>query len=162
MSIWNFLFVAVAIYLFLNLLKGGFKPRFPSDDLITGGQPRQKDIELLKSQGCTTIINMRGAHEGTGFDEKAFVEALGLSYHHLPVAGTEDINFNVAKKLHEILKKSKGKTLIHCASGNRVGAVLALYAHKHMKMNADDAMTFGRKAGLGILASFVRTQLRLS
>jgi len=160
MSVWTVLALTVAFYLVLKIVVGGFKPRYPSENLITGGQPRPKDLEGLKEQGCTTVVNMRGAHERCGFDERAHVENLGMTYHHVPVSGASDINITTAKALNNVLKKSKGKALVHCASGNRVGAVMALYAHKHLGMNADDAMAFGRRAGLGAMAPLVRAQLK--
>ena len=160
MSVWSLLFLTFAVFIVLKKLTGGFKPRFPSDNLITGGQPRANDIELMKQQGCSDVINMRGAHERTGFDEKAHVESLGLSYHHIPVMGPSDVNVATARALHKVLKKSKGKTLIHCASGNRVGAAVALYGYKHLDMNKDDAIAFGRRAGLGAMAPLVRAQMK--
>lgn len=160
MSIWNFLAIAAAIYLIITFIKGSFKPRYPSDDLITGGQPRAKDLDRLKEQGCSVVVNMRGAQERTGFDEKAHVESLGMAYHHIPVMGAGDLNATTAKALHNVLKKAKGKTLVHCASGNRVGAVVALYGYKHLGMTADEAIAFGRRAGLGLMAPVVQAQMK--
>lgn len=160
MFIWNFLAIAAAIYIIMTVIKGSFKPRFPSDELITGGQPRAKDLDRLKEQGCTVVVNMRGAHERTGFDEKAHAESLGMTYHHIPVMGPGDVNAATAKALHKVLNKAKGKTLIHCASGNRVGAVVALYGHKHLGMTADEAIAFGRRAGLGLMAPVARAQMK--
>ncbi|MCK5575076.1 MAG: protein tyrosine phosphatase family protein [Sphingomonadales bacterium] len=160
MLVWNFLSIAAAIYIILKVVRGSFRPRFPSDELITGGQPRAKDIEQLRQQGCTAVVNMRGAHERTGFDEKAYVESLGMTYHHIPVMGPGDVNDATVKALHKVLKKAKGKTLIHCASGNRVGAAVALYGYKHQNMSMDDALSFGRRAGLGAMAPSVRAQMK--
>ncbi|MNN82154.1 hypothetical protein D3C81_1990580 [compost metagenome] len=49
--------------------------------------------------------------------------------------------------------------LLHCASGNRVGALLALLAHER-GLDEEAAIAEGRAAGLGSLEPTVRAQIR--
>jgi len=62
------------------------------------------------------------------------VEELGMSYVPLPV-GREDITFETAKALDELLASYDEPVLVHCRSANRVGALLALRASAN---GADD------------------------
>jgi len=53
--------------------------------------------------------------------------------------------------------------LVHCASANRAGALLALAAAQHGAMTPVDALAFGRAAGLSspVLEADVRARLGL-
>ncbi len=63
-----------------------------------------------------------------------------------------------ANKLQEILSSYDGPVLVHCGSGNRVGALLAL---SKSQSGADDeaALAYGRAAGMTGLESVVRSRL---
>ena len=52
--------------------------------------------------------------------------------------------------------------LLHCASGNRVGALLALMAYHEEGVSRRQALDVGRAAGLGALESEVDQRLRAS
>lgn len=129
-----------------------------SPELITGGQPSRADLEKLKAAGVTTVINLRAASEDAGYDEAAAAKALGLNYVSIPIAGAGDITAGNAAKLDAALRAADGKTLLHCASGNRVGALLALRAAA-AGQSAEDAIAFGKSAGMTSLEQAVRTQL---
>lgn len=129
-----------------------------SPELITGGQPSRADLEKLKAAGITTVINLRGASEDAGYDEAAAAKALGLNYVSIPIAGAGDITASNAAKLDAALRVADGKTLLHCASSNRVGALLALRAAA-AGQSAEDAITFGKSAGMTSLEQAVRNQL---
>uniref|UniRef100_UPI00190FA714 beta-lactamase hydrolase domain-containing protein n=2 Tax=Gammaproteobacteria TaxID=1236 RepID=UPI00190FA714 len=66
--------------------------------------------------------------EDRGYDQAAEVRRLGMDYIALPIAGKDDITPANAAALHALLKERDGEVLLHCASGNRVGALLALAA----------------------------------
>lgn len=118
-----------------------------SPELITGSQPSQTDLEKLKAAGVTTVINLRGSGEDAGFDEAAAAKALGLRYISIPIAGAADITADNAAKLDAAMRNSDGKMLVHCASSNRVGALLALRAAA-AGQSVEEAMAFARSAGL--------------
>jgi uncharacterized protein (TIGR01244 family) len=101
---------------------------------------------------------MRGEREDRGMDEKVVVESLGMDYVLLPIVSEDDISFENAKKLDDLLAAYDGPVLIHCGSGNRVGALLAL----RQSMNgADDAaaMAYGKQGGLTGLEPVVQKRL---
>jgi protein tyrosine phosphatase (PTP) superfamily phosphohydrolase (DUF442 family) len=60
-----------------------------SQRVSVGEQPRQSDLEELKKDGVTTVVNLRLAGEDTSLtpaEERELAEKLGLHYHHLPIS----------------------------------------------------------------------------
>lgn len=98
----------------------------PLRGITSAGQPDAAAFEALAAEGYTAVIDLRGATEDAGLDEAEVVESLGMRYVNLPIMGPEDINFENAKALDEILAGIDAPVLVHCSSGNRVGGLLAL------------------------------------
>lgn len=138
---------------------GDHAPHLLRPGLYVGGQPDEPQLRALAAQGVTTVIDLRGADEDRGLAEADLVHALGLRYVSLPIAGAEGITAANAAALQRALDASTGPVLLHCASGNRVGALTALMAHAR---GADEAAALaeGRAAGLGSLEPAVRQQLQ--
>jgi uncharacterized protein (TIGR01244 family) len=130
----------------------------PVDGITAAGQPDRAALEVFADSGYATVIDMRAADEDRGFEEAAFIEELGLHYVAFPIASEDAISFASAKKLDELLQQYPGPVLVHCASGNRVGALLALRASLD---GADDeqALKLGREGGLTRLEDLVRKRL---
>ncbi|WP_147652561.1 beta-lactamase hydrolase domain-containing protein [Vulcaniibacterium gelatinicum] len=133
--------------------------REPQPGLLTGGQPDAAAWPALAARGVRTVINLRPQAEMGGRDEAAEVAAAGLRYVNLPVAGAADITPAQADALWAALQGSDGAVLVHCASGNRVGALLALAMQRHGGMTPEQALAFGRAAGLKGLEPVVRERL---
>ena len=131
----------------------------PRENLTTSGQPTFESLEALAEEGFTTVIDLRRPEEDRGIDEQASVEALGMSYISLPIDGANGINFDNADAINMILAEIDGPALIHCGSGNRAGAVLALAESLN---GADDeaALQFGLNAGLTGHETVVRQRLK--
>jgi len=136
----------------------GTPPHALRPGLYAGGQPDESQLQALAAQGVTTVIDLRGADEDRGYAEAARVQALGLRYVSLPIAGAADITPANARALQQVLDASDGPVLLHCASGNRVGALLALQAHAR-GLDEEAAIAEGRSAGLGSLEPTVRAQI---
>lgn len=131
-----------------------------SDTLYTGGQPSREQLLHLSQEGFARIIDLRPVGEGRGFDEPASAASAGLQYHRLPIATEADLTPANVSMLDEWLGDSaQPKTLIHCASGNRVGALLALRAGWLQGASTAAALDTGRAAGLTSLEAAVRTRL---
>ncbi len=130
----------------------------PVDGLRSSGQPDAEQLALFAEAGYVAVVDLRGESENRGLDEAAAVESLGLDYVNLPVSGADSISWENANKLQEILSSYDGPVLVHCGSGNRVGALLALGKSKN---GADDeeAVAYGRAAGMTRLESVVRSRL---
>jgi len=132
----------------------------PTAELVTGGQPSLDDLEKLKQRGGKRIINLRSPGEFDQFNEAEVADRLGFHYQNIPVAGAADITWENAEKLENILAESNELTLIHCASSNRVGALLALREFRFHQANIESAIVAGQKAGLGSLKSKVEEMLK--
>lgn len=129
----------------------------PVDGITSAGQPDEAGFEVFADQGYTTVIDLRTAGEDRGLDEPAVVEGLGMEYVLLPI-GRDAVNFDSAKALDELIKAADGPVLVHCGSGNRVGALLAL--GKSLE-GADDetALEYGREGGMTRLEGRVKELL---
>jgi len=127
-----------------------------TERFIVGGQPNITDINLLAKHQIKTVINLRGQGEFTDFDEKAKVEALGMTYISIPVSGASEVNLDNLRLFRDAIRNIKGKTFVHCASGNRVGAFFALDAYINDKKSAEAAIAIGKKAGLTRLEKRVK------
>ena len=131
-----------------------------ADNRYVGGQPSADDLQRLAESGVRYVINLRPAAEQTGYDESAAVQAEGMEYHNLPVAGAADISFANAQALDALLAEIGDEpVLLHCASGNRVGALMALRAA--MQGQDDEAaIAEGRRWGMTRLEPLVRQRLQ--
>ncbi|MCB1670147.1 MAG: protein tyrosine phosphatase family protein [Gammaproteobacteria bacterium] len=133
----------------------------PEPNIMSSGQPSQEQFQVLADSGVKHIINLRPPVE-MDFDEGALVESLGMQYHSIPVAVTAGITRENAQSLYDLLEDLSGEpVVIHCASGQRVGALIALSAQQNQGMDAEAAMEEGRRWGLSSprLTPVVRTLL---
>ena len=132
--------------------------RAPRDGLLTGGQPEPAAWQALAARGVTTVVNLRPEAELAGRDEASEVAAAGLAYHQIPVDGASGLSLEKARALRALLQDAKGTVLVHCASGNRVGALIALAAADE-GVPLDDALARGRAAGMASTEAKVRELL---
>lgn len=114
---------------------------------LSAGQPSEQAFTQLANKGLVNVINLRGEGEFDGFDEAKLVNSLNMHYQSLPIAGAAEINFENAAKLDAMLNVSNQPTLVHCGSGNRVGALMAL-SHYAKNGDIEQALKVGRDAGM--------------
>lgn len=149
----------LSLLLAANAYAGDATLRQPRPDLITAGQPSAQQLRDAAANGVTTVIDLRRADEDRGYDEAALAEQLGLRYVRLPIAGAGDITDANARTLARLLKQDSGKTLLHCASSNRAGALLSVIEARVNGAAMDDALKFGRDAGMTSLEPAARAAL---
>ena len=127
----------------------------PVDRITAAGQPNHPAFGVFAASGYTTVIDMRGSTEDRGLDEPSVVASLGMEYVAFPITRGEDISFENATKLDELIKDADGPVLVHCASSNRVGALLAL---RSSLAGADNeaAIAHGIEGGLTGLVAAVK------
>ncbi len=123
------------------------------DGLYSAGQPGDAAWGDIAGLGVKTVVNLRPATEQPESEQPA-VEAAGMQYINIPVGSPNDLTADAAKRLIEIIDGANDGVLVHCKSGNRVGALLALTAKERGK-SADDALAYGRQGGLTGLEPFV-------
>jgi len=70
-----------------------------------------------------------------------------MSYVSMPVDSEVDINFEKAAELDQIVNGFNGPVLVHCGSGNRVGALFALNKKAQGASN-EEAIAAGKTAGM--------------
>ena len=131
----------------------------PMLGLRTGGQPSRNDLSDLKAKGVTTVISLRTAEETVGYDEAAAAADLDMAYVSIPMWTPEELTLEAALKLDEIVGAVDGDILLHCAAGNRAGALLALRAYHTGGASPDEALKLGRAAGLDHWADVVKTHM---
>ncbi len=130
----------------------------PVDGLTSSGQPDADEFALFAEAGYVAVVDLRGESEDRGLDEPAVLDEIGLQYVSLPLSSPDAINFENAAKLDEILAEYEGPVLLHCGSGNRVGALLSLRETLNGASD-DEAFEYGRSAGMTGLEPVVRSRL---
>jgi uncharacterized protein (TIGR01244 family) len=137
--------------------------RIPMDGVLSGGQPTPEQIEAAAEAGFGTVINLRMEAE-RGFEwEAETVERLEMQYVSIPVAGGKGLTRETVERLDAALVEaaSAGPVLLHCASGNRIGAILALRAAWIHGVDAEVALRFGLANGMTRLEPTIRELLGL-
>ena len=124
----------------------------------SAAQPSEADFKTFADQGYVAVIDLRGEGEDRGFDEAAAAAAAGLDYSPLPIPDRSAIDVDNARKLGELLDQYDGPVVVHCGSGNRVGALVALLEADRGASN-DEALEAGRAAGLTRLEEVVIERL---
>lgn len=132
----------------------------PSDGLLIGGQPDEAALRAAAAAGVQIVVNLRGENEAIDFDEARLVNDLGMTYIRLPITGANDLTPQNVQAFAKILETIGNQpTLMHCGSGNRVGALYALHAGTALGADPETAVEIGRAHGLTGLESAVRERL---
>ena len=135
-------------------------PCQPEPGLMTGGCPSDADLIRLKQAGFKTALDLRPSSEWNGEDFAGRVERAGLVFLQLPVSGLDTVDDEQIRQFWAYWNDASLKPmLVHCASGNRVGALLALSAYQHGQLDAEQAIQKGQAAGLKASEPVVRARL---
>lgn len=134
----------------------------PAAGVYAAGQPSPDELAALARSGVRTVINLRAPDEPMEFDEAQVAQALGLRYVSFPVAGAGDVTRRTAERFSRELELARGEgdVLVHCASANRVGALLALDHGLTRGAPREEALALGRAGGLVSLEPLVDDLLR--
>jgi uncharacterized protein (TIGR01244 family) len=142
-----------------SLVKNG---KMPMDGVLTGGQPTDDQLAALRDAGFQTVINLRQPDEPGTQGEAEMMAGLGMTYVAIPVAGAAGLTEENAAALAAALDEAAGPVLLHCGSGNRVGALLALKAFWLDGASAEEALATGIAGGVTSLEPTVRDMLGLT
>jgi uncharacterized protein (TIGR01244 family) len=123
-----------------------------------GEQPRQADLEELKKDGVTTVVNLRLAEEDSSLspaEERAVAEKLGLQHHHLPIS-LDKLDIDQVKLLRKILRNSQGPVFVHCGMGQRACS----FSLAACGVDADSIFEQARELGFAVQDEKLRTFLK--
>lgn len=110
------------------------------EGLITSGQPSAEQLRALAAAGCLAVVNLAPAgSQGALPDEGELVRALGMAYHHIPVAWERPLPADFQGFDAVMLALPPGSVLLHCMANYRVTAFYGLHAMKHLGWTADQA-----------------------
>lgn len=108
----------------VRLLEGVRNAACPLPGVATGGQPGEAHARALAKAGYRTVLDLRTAGEPRGFDEPRVLRAAGLELVSLPVSAQTLTDSTYSAFRRVMRKAAPGGVFVHCASGNRVGAVM--------------------------------------
>lgn len=132
----------------------------PAPQRVVTGTLDAERLRAIDEAGFAHIVSLQPVAEHPDFDEAAQAEALGLRHHHRPIRGAADLDREAARWLDEVLADiGEEPAVLHCASGNRVGALIALRAAWIEGMAAEAAIAKGKRWGLTRLEGAVRARL---
>lgn len=134
--------------------------RFPADNRVVSGAIDEDHIAQLRAAGIEHVIDLRPPEEHPALDEARLVKEQGLDYHVIPIKGIESLTRDNALELHRLLEAAgDDPTLVHCSSGNRVGALIALREAWIKGRSTQDAIEEGRRWGMTRLEEPVKALL---
>ncbi len=121
----------------------------PQPNRYSAGQPDPTAFPALANAGVKHIINLRPPTETPDANEAALVTKAGMAYYNIPITGADDLTRDNVILIDKILRQIGDETaLIHCSTGNRVGALMALKAAWLENKSFDEAMAIGKNWGL--------------
>jgi uncharacterized protein (TIGR01244 family) len=116
------------------------------------GQPTAAELAALARDGVRLVLDLRQAGEARGYDEAAAARDAGLGYRNLPVAGAAGMTRENVEAFAAIVDDGANQPLvIHCATANRVGGLVALKAAWRDGLDREAALALGRAAGMRAL-----------
>lgn len=114
-------------------------------NIATSGALTRDGIQELVKHSFQTVIDLRNESEGTPSEKKA-VEAVGITYINIPVT-SEGINELQLTTFKQALEQAVPPVIIHCATGNRAGAMWTAY-RLNEGVAPEIAFREGRAAGM--------------
>jgi uncharacterized protein (TIGR01244 family) len=118
------------------------------DGLATANAITVAAIPKLADAGFKAIIDLRSPTESGVAEEAAAAGRGGLRYVNIPVTQAT-LTVESVRKVADVLDQSANRpVLIHCASGNRVGAVIELYREGIHGVDHETARNEARAIGL--------------
>ena len=97
--------------------------------LLTSGQPSEEELAALAREGVEVVINL-ALHDDPRYslrDEPGTVNALGMTYVHIPVKFDAPTEQNLFDFFDAFATHRSKRVLVHCAANKRVTAFLGLY-----------------------------------
>ncbi len=122
----------------------------PAEKVFISSQPSKETLEALAKKGVKVVVNLRRPEEmaKVTWDEKSAAESLGMTYISVPMSTSLPKEDGLKTLLDTLGDSQQNPVFLHCASGNRAGAIWALYLGARKGQAADAAIAEGKQAGL--------------
>jgi len=134
--------------------------RVTKTGLLVGGQPSLDQLKAIAQAGYHTVITLRTDMEQGDEGEEATVERLGMKFVSIPVAGPAGLTEDNARRLAKALEAQDAlPAVLHCKSGQRVGALLGLKAFVVDRVSAAAAIDLAKSLGLTKLEAALRQRI---
>lgn len=131
----------------------------PLRDVISCGQLQPGDLQAAREAGVRTIVSVLQPYEVLPGQAEETAR-LGMDHVHIPFGGPQDLTPQNAEALAAVLNdESRLPAIVHCMSGNRVGALMPVTSAWVNGQDADEALMIGVNAGLRGLEPEVRRLL---
>lgn len=167
------LLIIVASSLFMNVahskqiskipdsLKNMTNIKLPMPGRISAGPPTAQQLADFAAVGGEVVINLQSFEELQNVPEASWAEQSNLDYFHIPIANGDDLTGANVAEFHQIVSANENRQmLMHCGSGNRVGAMIALRAAWHQGATVEEAIALGEEYGLASLKPRVLSLLK--
>lgn len=117
--------------------------------LYISRQPDPVGITEAGRDGVGVVVNSRLPGE-TDWDQKAAVEAAGMTYYNVPISREGDsLDADTMHRLTAIVSQHRDEQiLMYCGSGNRVSAWLATHLVEDHGLGEDEALAIAHETGL--------------
>lgn len=132
----------------IDALRGVTNANQALPNVVTAGQPSAAHFRALKEAGVEVVIDIRDPMEPRGFDQQALMKELGFEYVQITVTDAH-LTDATLDRVTEAMRTAAGRsTLVHCASGNRVGGALIPHLVLDHEFSEDDATMAAMRMGL--------------
>jgi len=134
--------------------------RVTKTGLLIGGQPSTEQLKAIREAGYRTVITLRTDSERGDEGEQATVERLGMKFVRIPVAGASGLTEDNARTLGRALgEEDVLPAVLHCATGQRVSALLGLKAFVVDRLSPTAAIDLAKSLGLTKLEAALRERI---
>ncbi|MBH8562912.1 hypothetical protein I8748_12090 [Nostoc sp. CENA67] len=119
-----------------------------NDELAIAGQITPEQLQEIADDGYKSVLNLRLQNELGILDrEQEKIELLGLKYINFPIQ-IEEINYQLASQVFQIITQLPKPTLIHCDNSMRSAAIVLLYISTKQGITFENAFQKTIKLGL--------------
>lgn len=120
----------------------------PLPGVATAGQPQADQLRAIAAAGYRAVLDLRAIGEPRGYDEATVARDAGLRYENVPVTSPVVADGDFDRVREFVADEGNVPMLVHCASANRVGALLLPYLVLDRRQGIDDALAAARRIGL--------------
>ena len=120
--------------------------RQPGPRIAASGQPDEAELAAIAQAGYEVVINI-ALHDDPRYslaDERGSVEALGMTYVHIPVLFNAPTPADFDAFAAAMDSHRERKLWVHCAANKRVSMFLGLYWYLRCGMPLEDAFALQR------------------